>query len=179
MNTLSPFSPPKLETPDISADVRLNGQEIELEFKITRTQKIKNLPPMFVEKTKAGERADHLWESTCFEAFWTFSQKKSDPYWEFNLSPDGKWNLYAFSSYRHRNLNFKVDTIPEIESHTNGDTTTIIARIPFGNGKSNLKLYFGLSAVLEHLDGEKTYWALKHESKDPDFHDKRAFTLIR
>ena len=36
-------------------------------------------------------------------------------------------------------------------------------------------LQAGLSAVLLHGDGMRSYWALAHRGVEPDFHDRRAF----
>ena len=35
----------------------------------------------------------------------------------------------------------------------------------------------GLSAVLEDLNGEKTWWALAHAPDKPDFHHPDSFAL--
>ena len=44
------------------------------------------------------DRRHGLWEATCFELF--LAPKNSPRYWEFNLSPDGHWNVYNFQAYR-------------------------------------------------------------------------------
>ncbi len=43
-------------------------------------------------------RKHRLWETTCFEMF--LKIKGFDPYWEFNFSPSGCWNVYRFDDYR-------------------------------------------------------------------------------
>jgi hypothetical protein len=35
----------------------------------------------------------------------------------------------------------------------------------------------GLSCVLEHVDGQKSYWALLHPGPQPDFHRSDSFLL--
>ncbi len=35
----------------------------------------------------------------------------------------------------------------------------------------------GLSAVIEELDGRKSYWALAHAPGKPDFHQRTCFVL--
>jgi hypothetical protein len=35
----------------------------------------------------------------------------------------------------------------------------------------------GLSCVLDHLDGQKSYWALVHPGPQPDFHHSDSFLL--
>ena len=46
----------------------------------------------------APARRHRLWEGTCFEFF--LALQEAAPYWEFNLSPAGDWNVYRFSNYR-------------------------------------------------------------------------------
>ncbi len=43
-------------------------------------------------------RKDRLWEQTCFEFF--LKVNGSVPYFEFNCSPSGCWNVYRFDDYR-------------------------------------------------------------------------------
>jgi hypothetical protein len=35
----------------------------------------------------------------------------------------------------------------------------------------------GLSAVIEEVDGSKSYWALRHPPGQPDFHHRDCFAL--
>ena len=37
-------------------------------------------------------------------------------------------------------------------------------------------LHLGLSAVIEAMDGTKSYWALAHAPGPPDFHNRDCFT---
>lgn len=38
-------------------------------------------------------------------------------------------------------------------------------------------LVVGVSCVLEHNGGEKSYWALSHPGQQPDFHHPDSFVL--
>ena len=49
------------------------------------------------ELTSPG-RADHLWQSTCFELF--LRPTTAEHYFEFNFSPSTQWAAYRFDSYR-------------------------------------------------------------------------------
>ena len=44
------------------------------------------------------QRADGLWERTCFELF--LRDPESGAYLEFNFSPSGQWAAYRFDGYR-------------------------------------------------------------------------------
>ncbi|MFC1522998.1 DOMON-like domain-containing protein [Elusimicrobiota bacterium] len=121
-------------------------------------------------------RRNELWEKTCFEFF--LSGGRSGPYWEFNLSPSGHWNVYHFKDYRR-----------EMQEELS------LAALPFAVRKSaqafQLELEFNLdvivkadqplniavSAVIEHTKGALTYWALTHPGPQPDFHRQDGFII--
>jgi hypothetical protein len=39
------------------------------------------------------------------------------------------------------------------------------------------ELELGASAVIEHLDGKISYWALNHPALQADFHHRQSFAL--
>jgi hypothetical protein len=43
--------------------------------------------------------------------------------------------------------------------------------------QSGAALELGLTAVLEQPGGELSYWALNHPGPEPDFHDRRGWSL--
>lgn len=113
-------------------------------------------------------RADDLWRHTCFEAF----VSTDDGYREFNLSPSGQWASYRFDGYREGMR--PADEVCVVEGLDGGsDHVALEGRIelPFDARK------LGLSAVIETIDGMKTYWALTHPSDKPDFHHPDSFVL--
>ena len=54
------------------------------------------------DRSENACRKDRLWEQTCFEFFIVEGthHTRTDPYWEFNLSPSGDWNVFALGGYR-------------------------------------------------------------------------------
>ncbi|HUG45416.1 MAG TPA: DOMON-like domain-containing protein [Sphingomicrobium sp.] len=111
-------------------------------------------------------RADKLWETTCFEAFLQISGTQS--YREWNFAPAGNWQAYDFSSYREGAEKAEVDSPPYIRMEDNFTWWTVGATIAT---EARHQLHLGLSAVLEEVDGTRSYWALAHnESGKPDFH---------
>ena len=125
------------------------------------------------------QRLDHLWEHTCFEAF--LSSKKSDEYWELNISPFGDWNLYHFKGYRKALgrearipslSHFKSDFL-QTQTVRSLEVTIDLKSLPLTS-----ELSLGLTAVLEfQYPVGKTYWALKHAGQKPDFHLQESFVL--
>jgi len=116
------------------------------------------------------ERAEDLWETTCFEAF--LRAPGEEGYREWNFAPSGDWAAYDFTSHRDGRTNADV-AVPYVRLEDNmtwwavGATIAVDAAIPW---------QLGLSAVLEEKDGTKSYWALAHPEGDkPDFHDPDCF----
>lgn len=119
-------------------------------------------------------RADELWRHTCFELF--VRPVDGPAYFEFNLSPSGQWAAYAFDDYRAgmRDLDLPVD--PHIELERQGETFVLEADVDLA-AIAQGKLLAGLSAVIEEVDGTKSYWALNHPPGAPDFHHPDCFAL--
>jgi hypothetical protein len=114
------------------------------------------------------ERADALWERTCFEAF----VSTDDGYVEYNLSPSGQWATYRFDSYRDGMREAtQVATVLGLDGAC--DMAALEARIELPVGATRL----GLSAIIEATDGSISYWALAHPSAKPDFHHPDSFVL--
>ncbi len=132
---------------------------------------------------KQPSRRDRLWEQTCFEFFLSAQPlpRKGMPYWEFNLSPAGDWNVFSLQSYRHRSEQERALTsLPfTVQSSPAALYLAVLADI------SNLvdpaqPLKMGISAVVVVM-GERalreTFWAIAHPTSQPDFHHPGSFTV--
>jgi hypothetical protein len=117
----------------------------------------------------AATRADELWKHTCFEAF--FKTAGADGYAEFNFSPSTRWAAYRFDSYRTGMVNLDVDE-PRIAVQRSADVFVLEAVVAVP-GADRL----GLSAVIEDINGEKSYWAAAHAPDKPDFHHPDNFVI--
>lgn len=110
---------------------------------------------------------DGLWRHTCFEAFCQTSSSES--YREVNLSPSGHWAVYDFAGYRRGMTRAARQPVRQFRARP----ASIQAVIDIGPGNWTV----GLAAVIEALDGSKSYWALKHPAGSPDFHARDCFAL--
>jgi hypothetical protein len=117
-----------------------------------------------------------LWEHTCFELF--LAAHGAAPYWEWNLSPAGHWNVFRLSGYRQgiqeepafQALPFTVQWHPgELGLALDIDLAALVP--------ANLPLEVGLSAVLQPQNGPLSFWALTHQGPAPDFHNRQGFLL--
>lgn len=105
-------------------------------------------------------------------------ERESSPYWEFNVSPNGDWNIYKLSDYRS-------DLKPDIEYQGLDGVINNTA------GHFELKLVFPLPtdlqesqtievaicAVIQLKQGPISYWALNHGGPEADFHRRDGFVL--
>lgn len=119
----------------------------------------------------ADSATDSLWESTCFEAFLT--EEGQPDYTEFNYSPDGRWACYQFDDYRSF---LRSDELAPWEMRAERGEQSYALRVEPGIFPE-LGARLALSAVIEELDGTKSYWALAHPPGKPDFHHPDCFAL--
>jgi len=121
-------------------------------------------------------RIDRLWESTCFEAF--VAPAGRPEYWEVNLSPSGDWNVYRFDGERTgmrpepRVAPPSVETAPDT-----GGRFTLTAALDLApvTELATVALDVAITAVLEAAPGARSYWALLHARRQPDFHARESF----
>jgi hypothetical protein len=124
-----------------------------------------------------SSRADELWKTTCFEAF---IQADGDlSYAEFNFAPSTAWAAYRFASYRADMLPLTLPA-PHFDVDLKSNALEIVVAVDC-NLPAELDLNrnwtIGLTAVIEELDGRKSYWALSHPPGKPDFHQRTCFVL--
>jgi hypothetical protein len=117
-------------------------------------------------------RADGLWRHTCFELF----VASGAGYREFNFSPSGDWQAYAFAGYRDGGL-LEPAQVPRIALETLADGLILDVSLPAANLPNTPRMRLGLCAVLEHADGGFSWWALRHAPGRPDFHHPDTFAL--
>jgi hypothetical protein len=123
-----------------------------------------------VPEATESERADDLWQATCFETFLRAEGQKS--YQEWNFAPSTQWAAYDFTDYRDGRTEANV-TPPYIRTEDNLTWWGLGATIAV---PADQDWQLGLSAILEEKDGTKSYWALAHPEGDkPDFHDPVCF----
>ncbi|MFM7675163.1 MAG: DOMON-like domain-containing protein [Synechococcus sp.] len=132
------------------------------------------------DPSPAPERRDGLWQHTCLEAFLA-PEDSEEAYWELNLSPCGDWNVYGLSGYRRGLRPETLSGPPSLERHRSGgqgeDRIVFTARWPLPPPLVGAPLRIGITAVLEDLRGDLSYWALAHTGPEPDFHRCDSFLL--
>ena len=121
------------------------------------------------------ERRDELWKTTCFEAF--VREAGSDTYLEFNFAPSSAWAAYCFTGYRNGMTDLPMASAPELGNDASESHFALEAVFELPSELRDKDLQMAITAVIEELDGTKSYWSLAHSSGVPDFHHPDCFTL--
>ncbi len=147
----------------------LPGGALSLRYEVTG-----DVAGLLIPRDRDATRSDGLWCHTCFELF--VAGDRTPGYREFNFSPSGQWQAYAFRTYREGGL-LEPASAPEVTSEIHAGRLIVQARLPRASLPPGDRLRIGLSAVLEARDGYLSYWALRHAPGKPDFHHPDTFTL--
>ena len=118
-------------------------------------------------RPQAASRSDGLWKHSCCEAF----LDAAHGYYEFNFSPSSQWAAYRFDSYL-AGMRDAATADPEIVWDREGEAArlTVTLRLP-----PDVTGPMGLSAIIEDVNGNRSFWALDHPPGAPDFHHAACF----
>lgn len=163
-------APPAIE---ITGSIALEASTVRVIYRLSgATGRIKFASTDEVKSVRKNE----LWRTTCFEMFMKPPARAA--YWEYNLAPDGGWNVYHFTGYRsplQPELQItEIELAPEIAQT---DLVGLQAKLPLPAPLLGQKLAIGISAVIEARDGRLHYFALRHPAAKPDFHDPAGFDI--
>jgi hypothetical protein len=157
----------------LEARLRLEGKRLSIDYRLTGELALVRIPG----PEARPERRDGLWQSTCLEFF--VAVAGAEPYWEFNLSPAGHWNVYRLDGYRlglrpesaFCALPFTVtQTAEALELSVSSDLSVLM--------EPQQPLELAISAVVELQSGAFGYWALAHRGPEPDFHRRDGFLFL-
>ena len=137
-----------------------------------------DIPQLRIPSAGAPRIGTQLWQHTCFEAF--IAVEGQSAYHEFNFAPSGEWAVYAFVGYRKCGPQVSEIMPPWIavrstQSRLELDILVRLDGLAGIHRRASLRL--GLSAVIEASDG-LSYWALRHPTCKPDFHNPDGFALL-
>jgi hypothetical protein len=121
-------------------------------------------------------RKHGLWEGTCLELF--LAGRGAYSYREFNLSPDGCWNVYHFNAYRQGMR--EEEAVTELPFSIRREQSLLQVSLGFDLRAicmANGSLDVGVSGIVRDRFGDVRYYALMHPSSNPDFHRRESFAL--
>ncbi len=160
---------PPLSVSGVSVSVGCKPHWLTLRFRVDKSADVA------VPKLAGRVRNDGLWRTTCFELF--VMQGSGPSYAEFNLSPSEQWAAYDFTSPREGMAERAMPFAPACTWRAGSAFAIFDAAIPT-SALTPFPARAGLTAVIEEEGGHMSYWALKHGSDQPDFHDPSCFTAI-
>ena len=124
-----------------------------------------------------SQRAERLWEHTCFEAF--IAPGSGARYFELNFSPSTQWAAYELDGYRQGMRALVLANAPSIVVAEAAGELSVTASVELGAfPEAPWPWRIGLAAVVEDRAGGHAYFALEHPREKPDFHDAAGFTAL-
>ncbi|PKQ01217.1 MAG: hypothetical protein CVT74_00420 [Alphaproteobacteria bacterium HGW-Alphaproteobacteria-13] len=123
----------------------------------------------------ASERVDDLWQHLCCELF--LRRPDDEAYLELNFSPSSQWAAYRFSAYRAGREGLALPATPQILLDASDTHLALEVEVALPVDWRDGPLLADLSAIIEEVDGTKSYWALRHPPGPPDFHHPDCFAL--
>jgi len=150
----------------VEASLEIEEWEIKINFKILGNIKTYQFP-----KKEQQQRANELWKETCFELF--FTRKDSDKYYEINISPTTKWNLYHFDSYREGIREVTNILPPSIKIIKERDSIEFSVKIQFLNKEvlNQIDTFNLATILLDHYE-IRHFYTIQRREGSVDFHDR-------
>ncbi|MES1197192.1 MAG: DOMON-like domain-containing protein [Pseudomonadota bacterium] len=141
--------------------------QLRLKYEIAGEIDALRVPPL-----AKPARADELWRTTCLEAFVQIDGEAG--YFEFNFAPSRQWAAYVFDAYRADMHAVEIEP-PRIEVQSGAARLALAVSVDLPPSAAHADWRLGVTAVIEDVKGEKTYWALAHPPGKPDFHHPIGF----
>lgn len=173
MTVYSPSPHPDFSWPSIHLAVeaeRTSAAGLELSFAISG-----DIGSIIVPDPAEPAFADELWRSTCLEAF--AAAPGSTSYVELNFAPSMQWAAYGFTGYREGMAPLR-DLHPVLALSATETEIVLGASLELPALAHIPVWQLALAAVVEAIDGSRSYWALAHAPGRPDFHNRDCFIAI-
>ncbi len=154
------------------AELEERGSTVCFGYRLTGS-----LSQLAIPRRARSQRAERLWEHTCFEAF--IAPGSDARYFELNFSPSTQWAAYELDGYRQGMRPLALANPPAIVVSTAAGELSVTASIELGAfPDAPWPWRIGLTAVVEDRAGGRAYFALEHPREKPDFHDAAGFTAL-
>ncbi|MCP9815610.1 DOMON-like domain-containing protein [Synechococcus sp. GreenBA-s] len=177
---LVPFDPAAAPAGvQLEGDLQRTDGRLQLRYQLADPSGAIRIPPA----TPVPARRDGLWNRTCLELF--LAVPGAAPYWEFNLSPSGDWNVYRLSGYRQGLAPEPAVVALPFAVARRGDGLELELTVQLAPlVAADQPLQVAVTAVLEQHapagdsgEGPLSFWALGHPGPEADFHGRAGFLL--
>ncbi len=169
--TLQPFSPVSFDL-QITGEVSRTINELTISYRLAGDLSQIIIPSL----TTNPQRKSELWEATCLELF--LAPRDEQHYWEFNMSPNGDWNVFRLDDYRQGLRNeIAVKSLP-MAIQRQADLITLDLRFDLDLlVSSDQSLAGAITTVIQDQNNSYSYWALQHTGQEADFHRRVDFVM--
>jgi hypothetical protein len=156
----------------IIGNIAKNGNKLAIQYEV-----IGDLAKIIIpHSNNLPTRQNKLWQETCFEFF--LGIKNSPCYWEFNLAPNGNWNIYHFDDYRQGMVEETAIKILPFSFQEKADALLLTLELDLGVlVPPNDLLEVAVTSVIKFQDETLSYWAINHCGEVADFHQRNSFTV--
>jgi hypothetical protein len=171
---LQPFPGSHAPSLKFTGSVTRQAQILQIQMHVLSDRSLIRIP----DAQAIPQRQHELWTTTCFEFF--LGVPSESRYWEFNYSPSGDWNCYAFDDYRQGMR--EEAAVPLLRGRWTRQAEALSLDLEFDLSLLGLEakpLELSLTAVIETQGGEISYWAIAHCGKQADFHRRENFSLMQ
>jgi hypothetical protein len=117
-----------------------------------------------------------LWCATCFEFF--IGIPGNLDYWEFNLAPNGDWNVFHLDDYR-QGLKLATEFL-DLPLSIDRQAHSLVLKLAFNLSTiipPDRHVEIAVTTVIKSTQDEMSYWALTHAGTEADFHLRDSFVL--
>ena len=160
-------------------DIRIKASFVSLRDGVQLEFRLRDPGAWVLDTLTPGEytaanvrRADELWKTTCFEAFWGIRGQPG--YWELNLSANkSEWNLYHFESLRSPHPPRPSDDYRLHRLSRTGDALLceLETSLPLAELEKSL-------CAVTRLKDKTLYFSERHARDKPDFHNRSAWSPV-
>jgi hypothetical protein len=169
--TLQPFEPDDLV---LSIDGSVEYQQGLLELRYFLQGDLTQV--LFPAAVNSPERKFALWEATCLEFFVAIVGHAD--YWEFNLAPNGNWQVFHLNDYREGLKDeAAINYLPFVVKQDNQELQLDLSIDLTCLFSPDTALEMAIAAVIQSPTGEYSYWALQHGGEVADFHRRADFMI--
>jgi hypothetical protein len=168
--TLQPFEPDDLL---LSIDGSVEYQQGLLEVHYALQGDLGQV--LFPPAVDSPGRKFALWEATCLEFFVAIAGQAD--YWEFNLAPNGNWQIFHLTDYREglkdeAAINYLPFVVKQDDQRLQLDLSIDLTCL----FSPDTKLEMAITAVIQTSTTEYSYWAVQH-GEEADFHRRKDFVI--
>jgi hypothetical protein len=166
---LRPFEPVDQDWA-ITGNYRYQNTQLSLQYQVTG-----DLSQLLIPTQNAHpQRATGLWEATCVEFF--LAPVGHSEYWEFNMSPSGDWQVFKLEGYRQGlRQESAVTALPFVVDVADGVMSLMVSIDLTQLLPPQTAWEISVTAVLQDINQDFSYWAIDHAGSEADFHLRPSF----